>query len=411
MILLGVDGAAWPVIEDLINVGDLPHLQRVIERGCHGTMLSLKPSWSPIIWTSVATGVLPEIHGIQGFTHKVNGQDHLYTSDLVLSPTLWEMANEGGIAVGVTNYWFTFPVREVHGFIVSDHTLPWRSDRMQRRFASNERAQSRSGSIFPFELEEHLDALITASPAYRDSKRTTKESPKERYARMLEENRLIWLLADEAARRHPVRFEIRYLKGIDGISHHFFGYWDPDADAFKDRPLDPAKVKKYREYVPDLYRHFDGLLGGLLQTVTPEDVLIILSDHGFEAKKRARNLNLTGRHGGQNSTHGIFIFSGGPIVRRSQSQTISLLDIAPTILHLLGIAVPVEMQETADSEEGERSHGRVAIELLDPQWLADQPVRYRRPSYPRLPLAVEASEVVPEDGARIEELRQLGYFE
>ncbi len=138
MFLVGVDGATWKVADPMIERGELPILSALLSRGCHGTMKSLRPSKSPRIWTSVASGVAPETHGIVSFTYPLHGKRHLYTSDMVKVPRLWDIASAHGVQVGVTNYWFTYPASPVQGFIISDHVIPSRSDRVIRVFSRGE---------------------------------------------------------------------------------------------------------------------------------------------------------------------------------------------------------------------------------------------------------------------------------
>jgi predicted AlkP superfamily phosphohydrolase/phosphomutase len=61
--------------------------------------------------------------------------------------------------------------------------------------------------------------------------------------------------------------------------------------------------------------------------------------------------------------NGIFVIKG-PNVRTGELQGASLLDIAPTILHVMGQSVPVEMD------------GRVLSAVFDPKWLDKNPPRY-----------------------------------
>jgi hypothetical protein len=60
LLLLGIDGATWRVLDPLLQAGKLPHLQRLIARGTSGVLRSFEYSASPVVWTTIATGKMPE---------------------------------------------------------------------------------------------------------------------------------------------------------------------------------------------------------------------------------------------------------------------------------------------------------------------------------------------------------------
>ncbi len=76
VFLIGVDGASWDIIRRLASENKIPNLQKLMERGASGYLDSI--SWrkkvdkghglfSPIIWSSIATGKLPSKHGVEDF--------------------------------------------------------------------------------------------------------------------------------------------------------------------------------------------------------------------------------------------------------------------------------------------------------------------------------------------------------
>jgi predicted AlkP superfamily phosphohydrolase/phosphomutase len=101
---------------------------------------------------------------------------------------------------------------------------------------------------------------------------------------------------------------------------------------------------------------------------------------------------------GQHRLHGIFIAYGPAITPGAALAAASLVDIAPTALHLLGLPVPEAMD------------GRVLTETLDPAWrAAPEETTF-------MPLSAwEAggpSALTPEEASKVEEtLRALGYLD
>ncbi|MCI0407841.1 MAG: alkaline phosphatase family protein, partial [Acidobacteria bacterium] len=64
IVLLGVDSFDWRIIDPLLKQGKMPNVARLIARGTRANLRTLRPILSPVIWTSIATGVKPSRHGI-----------------------------------------------------------------------------------------------------------------------------------------------------------------------------------------------------------------------------------------------------------------------------------------------------------------------------------------------------------
>src|SRR5262245_39715269 len=67
ILLIGWDSADWQVINPLLDDGKMPTLAGLIEAGAMGTLATLHPMISPMLWTSIATGKTADRHGIHGF--------------------------------------------------------------------------------------------------------------------------------------------------------------------------------------------------------------------------------------------------------------------------------------------------------------------------------------------------------
>ena len=67
VVVIGLDGATWDLLDPWIENGDLPNLAQLVEGGAAGTLESVFPPMSPPAWTSAATGKNPGEHGIYDF--------------------------------------------------------------------------------------------------------------------------------------------------------------------------------------------------------------------------------------------------------------------------------------------------------------------------------------------------------
>lgn len=72
----------------------------------------------------------------------------------------------------------------------------------------------------------------------------------------------------------------------DRIQHMFFRYLDPDHPANKNKD-----TEVHKNAIEQLYVRMDGLLGEVLKLLHKDDVLFVISDHGFQPFKWGVNLN------------------------------------------------------------------------------------------------------------------------
>jgi len=84
VLFIGLDGASLEIVDDLRAEGRLPTFDWLILTGISGPLQSWasKPImsenlrrgfWSPIVWTSIATGKIPEKHGVRDFVLPIPG--------------------------------------------------------------------------------------------------------------------------------------------------------------------------------------------------------------------------------------------------------------------------------------------------------------------------------------------------
>ena len=64
VVFVGIDGAAWNIIDPMIDEGLLPTFAILKHGGCYGTLRSTECFISPPAWCSMMTGYAPEKTGI-----------------------------------------------------------------------------------------------------------------------------------------------------------------------------------------------------------------------------------------------------------------------------------------------------------------------------------------------------------
>jgi predicted AlkP superfamily phosphohydrolase/phosphomutase len=373
VVVLGVDALHLPLLEQLVAEGAVPNFARLFQEGNAGGVLTAPaglPPLSPRIWTSFATGELPDRHGIRAWLYRDgDGKNRLVSSHQRRASAVWEIASASGKSVGVVNWLVTYPAERVKGFMVSDRYLPLVTRKVARRARVPFEREVRS-LVYPPELRTTLDKL-GLRPQWRLANTAARAEAADRN---------VFAIAYAALAEHPVDLLMIYTKSLDVLSHL---KWHTHERALGQGPG--------RDEIVDFMRRYDGLLGELMGHLRPEDHLVVLSDHGME---RARK-GLPGQHTSAKSAIGTLIVYG-PRVQRGIRQWGSVLDVAPTVLELLGISAPANMP------------GKVMTQLFEPGYVA--PPRRTEP-YQRRPPEGSGREGTEADTAIMEQLRALGYIQ
>src|ERR1051325_2779639 len=125
VIFVGLDGADWQLLDKLMAGGTMPNLAALARDGARGPLLTQHPPLSPLVWTTMMTGVSPLRHRILDFTryNPATRQREPITSDERAVPAIWNMVSSTGRRVDVVGLWATYPPETVNGTIVSDREI------------------------------------------------------------------------------------------------------------------------------------------------------------------------------------------------------------------------------------------------------------------------------------------------
>ncbi len=75
VLMIGLDGATFDLLQPLMDDGVMPFLQRFMAEGCHGDLMSTRNPLTPPAWVSMTTGRSPHVHGIYDFLRPVTLED------------------------------------------------------------------------------------------------------------------------------------------------------------------------------------------------------------------------------------------------------------------------------------------------------------------------------------------------
>lgn len=388
VVLIGVDAATWTVLRPLLAAGDLPHFKSLIDRGWSGVLMSMEPTLSPAIWTTIASGRVPSDHGIQGFLAPTEDGDEVpVTSNLRRTETLWTIATRAGRSVNVIGWYVTWPTEVVNGIMVADRVGPQREAGL---VGGTDSFTDEHPGVYPPPFVPTVMSLIVRPEDYLS--RREREFHTRHPVHPVDETRTA--ISEHVLTEHPADLSMIYLWGIDPMQHYFWKYHDPAS--WIGPPMLEGEAALNGDLVSDYYRDTDAFLGRILARLGPNDTVLIVSDHGagpittYDPKK-----GISGDH----RVEGVIIAAGPPIRQGTATEPPSILDVTPTVLHLLGLPIGRDMP------------GHVIDAMLTPEWRQAHPERRIATWEPkdrevdRWPIATRSDENIKD------KLRSLGYIE
>ncbi|MFQ5603879.1 MAG: alkaline phosphatase family protein [bacterium] len=442
ILLIGVDGADWQILQKLVDDGEVPNFSRLIQQGVYGDLKTYKPTKSPVIWSSIGTGKSMHKHGILDFVcRKIPTLNTLFWNyyplmfgaseflDLVGIQTLpvnnhirktkafWNILNDVDIPVGVLGWWPTWPADEVLGFIVSDRFM-W--DTVNETLSSHfgmtypdtliDEIQDKLLSMGQFKQQAKLLRFVTLPEAVAENVKNEIDSLKigpRNYHNLYTDDHLKnalsylgWIYLRDQNKKNlglylgkkfqPQVYAI-YLKGIDPVQHAFWRWTRPED--FDD--IQPVNLALFQNTIREYYRYTDEILGELLTLADDRTMVMILSDHGFESSPRD-GFWKSGGHG--NPVKGVFILSGKNVKKNHRIEKASVLDITPTLLYNLGLPIGRDMD------------GQVLTDVFEEDFVQDHPIEFI-PTYDAFNFQQSRKPLTSTSDEKLKEhLKSLGYI-
>ncbi len=402
VLLIGWDGADWKVIHPLLDAGKLPNLENLINNGVMGNLATLYPSYSPTLWTSIATGKRPFKHRVLGFIEPdPSGEGARPVTTLTRqSRALWNiftLLDKKSVVVG---WWPSHPAEPINGVMVSNH--------YQKAIAPYGKPwPMAAGTVHPLRLfnvlkklrfhpqEVPVEIMLKFLPKLSEIDQE-KDRKVESVAKIIAENISINRAFTAILDHEYWEFSAVYFDGIDHFSHGFMNFHPPKLPWVNEKDYE-----LYKNVVNTGYELHDFLLGTILKRVDDNTLVILVSDHGFHSDHlRPKNIpNEPAGPAAQHRHYGIFVVKGPNIKKDEIIYGATLLDIAPTILAALGLPV------------GEDMDGKVLLNIFEkppeiktiPSWDEIKGEDGSHPEYVRLDPEVQKE--------AMNQLVDLGYIE
>lgn len=235
LLIIGLDGAPWSLIEEWSDEGKLPFFQKLRQEGASGRLQSTIPALTSPALPAFYTGKNPAKLGVFDFT---NLKGDLVSSYDIKEKTIWEILSEKGIKSFIVNLRTTYPPKPFKGVIIAGGC-----------------PSEESGYVFPKEIKEKIKGF------YDEPKEFNRKD-------FINNKKKVW---DFCCQMMEKRYEI--AKGFLN-KYDFSIFWMSETDLFQhfcwdDKNLVLEFYKQVEKILKDIAVKFDGNI-------------IIMSDHGFD---------------------------------------------------------------------------------------------------------------------------------
>lgn len=347
VLFIGLDATDWKLLSEKIQQGELPNLAKLIKRGSSGPLRSLRPLFSPALWSTIATGKRPYQHGITGFVLPTDSGKGLrtYQSSSRTAPAIWDMLSSAHRSSNVIGWWNSAPAENIHGIMVDEtfrvaqfpSHIPWQVDPTSVS-PSSIAEEIASCRVHPQQLPMSLLQRLIPKLYEIDP---TVDWRLSAIAKILSEDLTTLQTTLHVMQHHPADFTSLYLIGLDSFSHQGTSFREPTSCH-----ADNLGIEHYGELIDRSYELYDEWIGKLVATAGEETTVVLASDHGFyhdHRKPASLGTNSTAPCD-QHSPIGTFIIAGPNIEEGRTIKHATLLDICPTLLALSGLPIGRDMK-------------------------------------------------------------------
>jgi predicted AlkP superfamily phosphohydrolase/phosphomutase len=261
LLVIGLDGASFNVLDPLIAKGYLPNIAGLITGGARANLETTFPPITAVAWSSFMTGKNPGKHGIFEFVmrEQKSNRQLAVNASLRQGRAIWDILGDAGNRVIVHNFPCTYPPQAVNGLLIADFMTP----------------RGRRDFTHPATLLDELEAKFGA---YRLHLSQT-------YANGNVEG-VLDELNDELEYKAKVTEYLmtayewdaffQYFWGTDRIQHELWHIFDEEHPRHN-----REEAAKYREPVYKYFQRVDEIVGRLIELAGNGAMVWIASDHGF----------------------------------------------------------------------------------------------------------------------------------
>ncbi len=285
-VLIGLDGATYAVLDDLMEEGVMPFLKELVSKGARAVLDSTSNPLTPPAWISLVTGKGPGTHGIFDFLRPEEKETgivlKLNDSNDIRSETIWSMASRQGRKIASFNFYGMSPARPVAGYLVSGF-IPWkhlkRATYPQSFYETIKALPGVDIKTLGFHLEQEKKCFQGGAMTHEESLAWIRSH--------IERERNWFEILKHVMQNDPCDLTAVVFDGVDKLQHLFWPY------VFREfrQAIDTVQGREISNLCLDYFRQIDHFIKEITVAAGKDARVFIASDHGFGTTKAIFYLN------------------------------------------------------------------------------------------------------------------------
>ncbi|MGZ4779757.1 MAG: alkaline phosphatase family protein [Thermoanaerobaculia bacterium] len=336
VVIFAIDGADWELLSELSDDGRIPNLKALSHGGTTGSMQTIQPTVSPLVWTTMATGVSPDRHGVIDFIdHRRNAPVDALSRH---APALWDIAEAFGRHSAVVNWWTAWPPTSQDTVFFDEPTELVTDAVWPAQLA--DKARNAEVPVQTVQYEQVRRFLnITSSEFDKAVGSNDPADPVNIFRNVLAKT---WsdhrVAINFYKEQQPLLFMISY-DGTDAVNHLFSPFHPPYREG-----VSQDGYRRYWPAVANYYAEIDRLIGEWMNVLPADTTVMVVSANGFRwGKSRPKEPPNGGAALSDHRNPGVFIAYGNHVAPSRAAHPISIYDVTPTVLAILGLPKSGEM--------------------------------------------------------------------
>jgi predicted AlkP superfamily phosphohydrolase/phosphomutase/Tfp pilus assembly protein PilF len=341
VVIFALDGADWELLHELADDGRIPNIKALAIGGTTASMQTIQPTVSPMIWTTIATGLTPDRHGVLDF---IDRSRHAPVDAFSRrAPALWDVADAFGRSSLVTGWWTAWPPTAVNGIAYDTPVEVVPNAVYPSTLADRAASLAVPADTVGYD-QTHRFLNITVDEWDNAINGTNASDPivifRSILAKTWNDHRVAINLYNDQ-RQHgqdPTLVMISY-EGTDAVNHLFAPYHPPYREGISEQ-----SYRKFWPAVSNYYAEVDRLIGEWMGVLPRDTTVMIMSSYGFRwGKNRPRAMPNGGATLSDHRNPGMFVAYGPHVMPNRGEHLTSVYDVAPTVLSLLGLPQATDM--------------------------------------------------------------------